>query len=327
LLPGFLLHCRTAAAVGRGSLKPKGVKMAELTLQALLESGAHFGHQTSRWNPLMKKFILASRNGIHLINLEETLRCVEEAKKLVAQIVESGKSVLFVGTKPQAKDTIKESAEACKHFYVNVRWLGGMLTNYATVRKSLKKVEEIDQFEKDGTFNLLPKKEVNSLKKKREKILSFLRGVREMNGLPGIIIVADIIKEHIAVKEANRLNVPVVGIVDTNSDPSKVTNPIPANDDSIKTLQIIFKEFADIIGSTPVKVVKKEEKVEDPSGKRRIVKRKVIKKIIRKKKVKSAQPSAEGPKAPELQEKQDQKAESSEPKSDKETVPAEGKNE
>jgi len=259
--------------------------MAELSLKTLLEAGAHFGHQTSRWNPKMRRFILTAKNGIHLINLQETLRCIEEASNQLAEIHGNGKSLLFVGTKNQAKDAVKEAAEQCKHCYVNVRWLGGLLTNYTTIKKSLKKVEDIDRMEQEGTFALLPKKEVNRLKKKRERILNFLAGVREMKGLPGAVIIVDIIKEHIALKEARRLGIPVVGIVDTNADPAQVEFPVPANDDSLKTIQLILAEFSRVVAATPVKIVKPEEKPDSGETRKRIVKRKVIKKIIRKKRL------------------------------------------
>jgi small subunit ribosomal protein S2 len=261
--------------------------MADLSIQTLLESGAHFGHQTSRWNPNMRRYILTAKNGIHLINLEETLKCIETARKRLAEIVGTGKGALFVGTKPQAKDTVREAAEACKHFFVNLRWLGGTLTNHTTIRRSLKKVADIEQMEQDGTFKLLPRKEVNSLKKRREKILSFLGGIRDLNGLPGVVIVTDIITEHIAVEEAKRLGVPVIGIVDTNCDPSKVNYPVPANDDSLKTIQLILKAFADTITETPVKIVPKAAADEQIDGKKRIVRKKIIKKIIRKKRLKT----------------------------------------
>ncbi|OGJ84636.1 MAG: 30S ribosomal protein S2 [Candidatus Raymondbacteria bacterium RifOxyA12_full_50_37] len=262
--------------------------MAEITIQSLLEAGAHFGHQTSRWNPKMRKFILAPKNGIHLINLQETINCLEAAKKKLVEVVESGQSVLFVGTKKQATDLVREAAEQCKHFYVNNRWLGGLLTNFTTIRNSLKKVDDIDRMEQDGTFGVLPKKEVNLLKKKRDKILSFLAGIREMRHLPGAVVVTDVITNHIAVKEANRLGISVIAIVDTNGDPDSVTYPIPANDDSLKTIRIIVMELAAIIAATPVKMVRAEEKADSGmGGRKRIVRKKIIKKIIRKKVLKS----------------------------------------
>jgi len=261
--------------------------MAEITLKELLEAGAHFGHQTSRWNPKMRRFILTAKNGIHLINLKETLNCVDIAAKKLSEVVENGEYVLFVGTKPQAKDVIRETAEACKQFYIDTRWLGGMLTNFATIQRSIRKVDDIDKMESDGTFGSLPKKECNILRKKREKILSVLKGVREMKVLPGALVIADIIKEHIALDEAFRLGIPVIGIVDTNSDPSKVGYPIPANDDSLKTISIILKDLGRVIVATPVKVVKRIAKPgESIEGRKRVVKRTIIKKIIKKKRLK-----------------------------------------
>ncbi|OGS34642.1 MAG: 30S ribosomal protein S2 [Elusimicrobia bacterium RIFOXYB2_FULL_49_7] len=267
--------------------------MAELTLQSLLEAGAHFGHQTSRWNPQMRRYILTAKNGIHLINLEETLTCVQAAAQKLAQVQENGRSILFVGTKNQAKDAVREAAEKCKQCYVNVRWLGGLLTNYSTIKKSLKKVDDIDRMEQDGTFKLLPKKEVNRLRKKRERILNFLAGVKEMKGLPGAVVIVDILKEHISLLEARRLKIPVIGILDTNADPTKVEFPIPANDDSLKTVQLILDSLADVIAATPIKVVQRDNKDDEGDGRRRIVKRKIIKTIVRKKRLKGSGEAAE----------------------------------
>jgi small subunit ribosomal protein S2 len=283
--------------------------MAEITLKELLEAGAHFGHQTSRWNPKMRRFILTAKNGIHLINLKETLNCVDVAAKKLSEVVESGRYVLFVGTKPQAKDVVRETAEACKQFYIDTRWLGGMLTNFATIQRSLKKVDDIDRMESDGTFNSLPKKECNILRKKREKILNVLKGVREMKVLPGALVIADIIKEHIALDEAYRLGIPVVGIIDTNSDPSKVSFPIPANDDSLKTISIILKDLGRVIAATPVKVIMHVSAPgESIEGKKRVVKRTVIKKIVKKKRLKSTgetlpadEPASGGTAAPDVE--------------------------
>jgi small subunit ribosomal protein S2 len=268
--------------------------MAELTLQALLEAGAHFGHQTSRWNPKMQRYILTAKNGIHLINLKETLSCILAAQKKLVEVVENGGSVLFVGTKTQAKDVIGEAAEHAKQFYINQRWLGGLLTNYETVKRSIKKIDDIDKAEADGTFAMLPKKEVNILRKKRENILTDLKGVREMKNLPGAVIVVDIIKEHIAVAEASRLGIPVIGIIDTNSDPTKVTFPIPANDDSLKTISLILMELATTIASTTVKHVRKAEKEEVIDGKKRVVHRKIVKKIVKKKRLKATAEAGAG---------------------------------
>jgi small subunit ribosomal protein S2 len=261
--------------------------MSEVTLKELLESGAHFGHQTSRWNPKMKPYILTAKNGVHLVNLKETIVCLSNAEKLTSTVVANGGSVLFVGTKPQAKDVVSEAAAECRHYFINSRWLGGMLTNFTTVRKSIKKVEDIDRMESDGTFKMLPKKEVNILKKKREKILTVLSGVREMKELPGLMVVVDIIKEKIAIDEAKRLNIPVIAIVDTNGDPTTVTCPIPANDDSLKTISIVLKSIAKVVLSTPVIAVQRDSRGEGSDGRKRIVKRTVIKKIIKKKVLKS----------------------------------------
>lgn len=259
--------------------------MAELTLQGLLEAGAHFGHQTSRWNPHMRRFILTAKNGIHLINLQETLRCIDEALKKLVEVQESGRSILFVGTKNQAKDSVREAAEKCKQCFICVRWLGGLMTNYATIKKSLKKAEDIDRMEQDGTFGVLPKKEVNSLRKTRERIYNFLGGIKEMKGLPGVVVIVDIIKERIALEEARRLKIPIIAVIDTNSDPNLVDFPVPANDDSLKTIRLILERFAEVIAATPVKFIKREEKGEEGETRKRIVKRTIIKKILRKKKL------------------------------------------
>jgi small subunit ribosomal protein S2 len=221
--------------------------MSTLSVQDLLEAGTHFGHQTKRWNPKMKRFILCPRNGIYIIDLNKTLLSVEKFITRVRKEVAKGGKVLFVGTKKQLKDCIREEAERCKMPYVTERWLGGMLTNFQTIRKSVSKLEKIETMEADGTIEALPKKERMLLIKRKEKLLSVLSGIRDMRRLPGIIFVVDTIKEHIAIAEGRRLRIPIGAIVDTNCDPDVVDYPIPGNDDAIKSVQLIARAVSDAI--------------------------------------------------------------------------------
>ncbi len=218
-----------------------------ITFQDLLEAGTHFGHQTRRWHPKMRRFVLTARNGIYIINLQKTLEAIEKVSSVARDLVQKGGRILFVGTKKQAQAIIKEEAERCGMFYVRKRWLGGMLTNFQTVRKSIKQLDDIDQMEKNETFKFLPKKEVSKHLKKREKLLSVLEGVRNMKQLPNMLFVIDAKKEAIAIAEANRLGIPVSAIVDTNADPEVVSYPIPGNDDAIKSIRIITKTICDAI--------------------------------------------------------------------------------
>lgn len=221
--------------------------MPRVELEALLQSGAHFGHLTRRWNPKMKPYIFMERNGIHIIDLKKTQEMLESACNAVSNIVAEGKKPLFVGTKPQACDVVKQEAERCHAFYVTERWLGGMLTNFSTIRKSVKRLTNIEKMETDGTFDNITKKERLFLTRERDKLQSVLSGVVEMSRLPGFLFVVDIKKEAIAVKEANRLGIPVVAIVDTNTDPDPIDFPIPANDDALKSVQLITKTIADAV--------------------------------------------------------------------------------
>ncbi|MBI3317392.1 MAG: 30S ribosomal protein S2 [Candidatus Omnitrophica bacterium] len=217
--------------------------MSQVTIKQLLEAGVHFGHQTQRWNPKMKKYIFGARNGIYIINLEITLSCMETALNFLKQTTLQGKEVLFVGTKRQAQEPIRLAADSCGMPYVDQRWLGGMLTNFETVRKSVKKLESIDEMEREGNFQFVTKKEVMMLKKEREKLLKNLRGVKNMKSLPSALFVIDSKKEEIAIHEAVTLGIPVVAVLDTNGNPDVVDYPIPGNDDAIRSVKL----FCDLI--------------------------------------------------------------------------------
>jgi small subunit ribosomal protein S2 len=216
-------------------------------IKEMLEAGIHFGHLTKRWNPKMKKFILTEKNGIYVIDLSKTQECLQKATDAVKKIRHSGKSILFVGTKKTIKDCMKEEAVRCGQYYVTERWLGGMLTNFSTVKKSIKRLEEIEKMETDGLFKEITKKEVLSLNKERAKLEGIFSGIRNMKSLPGALFVVDSEHEEIAVHEANRLKIPVFAIVDTNSDPDKVAYPIPGNDDAIKSVGLLTRVFSDAI--------------------------------------------------------------------------------
>ncbi|MBM3262131.1 MAG: 30S ribosomal protein S2 [candidate division Zixibacteria bacterium] len=219
--------------------------MAIPTMQDLLEAGVHFGHQTRRWNPKMKKFIFAERNGIYIIDLQKTLRNIEQAYQAVRTAVENGDSVLFVGTKKQARPVITEEAVRCGMFYVTERWLGGMLTNFTTIQSSIKRLEELEKMKEHGIFDALTKKEAAGLEKERDRMERVLGGIRNMRRLPGILFVVDARKERIAVAEANALDIPVVSILDTNCDPDLITYPVPGNDDALRSISLITKIIAD----------------------------------------------------------------------------------
>ncbi len=235
-------------------------RMARVELGELLSAGAHFGHLSRRWNPKMKPFIFMERNGIYILDLKKTQELLDIACDCVSGVVAQGKKMLFVGTKKQAKDIVETEAKRCGAYYVTERWLGGMLTNFSTIRKSVKRLTNIDKMETDGTFDKITKKEVLFLSREKEKLQRVLGGVTEMARLPGSIYVVDVKKESIAVREANRLGVPVIAIVDTNCDPEDIDYPIPANDDAIKTIQIITATIADaaIEGQEKAKAVKLE---------------------------------------------------------------------
>ena len=213
--------------------------MAVVAMKQLLEAGVHFGHQTRRWDPKMAEYIFQARNGIHIIDLQKTSKKLDEAYNFVREQAEEGKTVLFVGTKKQAQECIKEAAEKCNMYYVDQRWLGGMLTNFNTIQGRIKRLEDLEKMQEDGTFEVLPKKEVILLKKEMEKLQKNLGGIKEMKEIPGVMFVVDPKKEHIAVLEAHKLGIPVVGLVDTNCNPEDVDYAIPGNDDAIRAVKLI----------------------------------------------------------------------------------------
>ncbi len=219
-------------------------KMGVVTMKELLESGVHFGHQVKIWNPKMKKYIFGERNGIHIIDLQKTLKGLEEAYAFIRDVAAEGRSLLFVGTKKQAQDSIYEEATRAGAFYVNNRWLGGMLTNFVTVRKSIERLKKIESMKEDGTYNSLTKKEVSNYEQERIKLEKNLSGIKDMQSLPGAIFVIDPRKERIAVAEAKRLSIPIVAVVDTNCDPDEVDYVIPGNDDAIRAIKLISSKIA-----------------------------------------------------------------------------------
>ena len=221
--------------------------MGVISMKQLLEAGVHFGHQTRRWNPKMAEYIFAERNGIYIIDLQKTVKKVEDAYQAIANIVKDGGEVLFVGTKKQAQDSIKEEAERCGMYYVNERWLGGMLTNFETIKTRIKKLAEIDAMIEDGTMDVLPKKEVAKLMKEKEKLDKNIGGIKEMKKIPDVMFNVDPRKEKIAVQEAHSLNIPIVAIVDTNCDPEEVDYVIPGNDDAIRAVKLIAGRMADAV--------------------------------------------------------------------------------
>lgn len=221
--------------------------MAVITMKQLLEAGVHFGHQTRKWNPKMKKYIFAARNDIHIIDLQLTATLIEEAYKFVVESVKEGKTVLFVGTKKQAQEAIKEEAERCGQFYVNSRWLGGCLTNFKTMRSRVDRLEKLEKMEADGEFDLLPKKEVMLLKKEMTKLQTNLNGIKKMKSMPGIMFVVDPHNEDIAVKEARKVGILVVAITDTNCDPDLIDYVIPGNDDAIRAIKLISSVIANAV--------------------------------------------------------------------------------
>ena len=221
--------------------------MAVISMKQLLEAGVHFGHQTRRWNPKMAQYIFTERNGIYIIDLQKTVRKIDEAYMFVRDIALEGKSILFVGTKKQAQESIEVEAKRCGMFYVNNRWLGGTLTNFRTMQTRIKRLNDIDAMEKNGQFDVLPKKEVIKLCAEREKLLKNLGGIREMKKLPGALFIVDPRKERIAVAEARTLGIPIVAIVDTNCDPDEIDYVIPGNDDAIRAVKLIAGKLADAV--------------------------------------------------------------------------------
>ena len=221
--------------------------MAVVAMKQLLEAGVHFGHQTRRWDPKMAEYIFQARNGIHIIDLQKTSKKLDEAYAFMKEQAEEGKTVLFVGTKKQAQDCMKEAAEKCGMYYVNQRWLGGMLTNFGTIRKRINRLKELETMQEDGTFDVLPKKEVILLKKEMEKLERNLGGIKDMNELPGVLFIVDPKKERIGILEAKKLNIPVVGLIDTNCNPEDVDYAIPGNDDAIRSVKLIADVMANAI--------------------------------------------------------------------------------
>lgn len=221
--------------------------MAVISMKQLLEAGVHFGHQTRRWNPKMKKYIFTERNGIYIIDLQKTVRLVDDAYDFMKEIAEDGGIALFVGTKKQAQEAIKEEALRSGQYYVNHRWLGGTLTNWDTIQKSIARLKNIKKMEEDGVFEVLPKKEVAGLNKERERLEKFLGGIEDMPRIPDVMFVVDPRKEHIAVQEARKLNIPIVAMVDTNCDPDEIDVVIPSNDDAIRAVKLITGKMADAI--------------------------------------------------------------------------------
>jgi len=234
-------------ANGGKTQNSESVIMVNVALQDLLMAGTHFGHLTRRWNPKMKKYIFMERNGIYIIDLKKSLECLQTAAAALLQVVRNGDKVLFVGTKKQAKDIIKSEAERCNMYYVNERWLGGMLTNYSTIKKSIKRLKNIEKMSGDGTYDKLTKKEIMGFEKEREKLEKVLGGIREMTRLPGAMFIVDTKKEAIAVAEATKLDIPIYAIVDTNADPDEVDYPIPGNDDAFKSINVLTHAMADAV--------------------------------------------------------------------------------
>ncbi len=242
--------------------------MSVISMKQLLEAGVHFGHQTRRWNPKMAEYIFTERNGIYIIDLQKTVKKIEEAYYFVRDVAESGKSVLFVGTKKQAQESIEAEAKRCEMFFVNQRWLGGMLTNYKTIQQRVARLRKIEQMEKNGDFALFTKKEGIKLNLEREKLEKNLGGIKDMRGIPGCLFVVDPRKEHIAMMEARALGVPIVAIVDTNCDPDEVDYVIPGNDDAIRAVKLIASKIADAVieGRQGESMAKEEEADADSAG-------------------------------------------------------------
>ncbi|RDW17811.1 30S ribosomal protein S2 [Oceanobacillus chungangensis] len=232
--------------------------MAAISMKQLLEAGVHFGHQTRRWNPKMKKYIFTERNGIYIIDLQKTVKKVDEAYNFVKEIASNGGTILFVGTKKQAQDSVRDEAIRSGMYFVNQRWLGGTLTNFQTIRKRINRLKDIERMEEDGTFDVLPKKEVVNLLKEKDRLVKFLGGIKEMKKLPDALFIVDPRKERIAIAEAHKLNIPIIGIVDTNCDPDEIDYVIPANDDAIRAVKLLTSKMADAILE-----VKQEEEVEE----------------------------------------------------------------
>jgi small subunit ribosomal protein S2 len=224
-----------------------GKKMSVVSMKQLLEAGVHFGHQTRRWNPKMKEYIFTERNGIYIIDLQKTVKKLDEAYEYVKNLAAEGGKILFVGTKKQAQESIQEEAKRCEMFYVNQRWLGGMLTNFKTIKKRIERLKELERMEEEGLFEVLPKKEVLNLKREKERLEKYLGGIKNMTSLPDALFIVDPRKEKIAVSEARKLKIPIIAIVDTNCDPDEVDYVIPGNDDAIRAVKLITEKIADAV--------------------------------------------------------------------------------
>ena len=241
--------------------------MSVISMKQLLEAGVHFGHQTRRWNPKMKRYIYTERNGIYIIDLQKSVGMVDDAYNAVADIASQGGTILFVGTKKQAQDAVKTEAERCGMYYVNERWLGGMLTNFKTIQSRVKRLKDIERMAEDGTFDVLPKKEVIGLKKEMEKLERNLGGIKDMKRIPDAIFVVDPKKEHICVQEAHALGITLIGIADTNCDPEELDYVIPGNDDAIRAVKLIVSKMADaVIEANQGEAAEAEEAVADAAG-------------------------------------------------------------
>jgi small subunit ribosomal protein S2 len=239
--------CAVNPGNDRAEEKQEELQMAVVSMKQLLEAGVHFGHQTRRWNPKMARFIFTERNGIYIIDLQKTVKRMEEAYNFVRDLAAEGGTVLFVGTKKQAQESIKDEATRCNMFYVNERWLGGMLTNFQTIEKRVKRLKMLEKQQEDGTFDVLPKKEVILLKHEMEKLQKFLGGIKDMRTLPSALFIIDPKKEEIAVAEAKKLGIPIVATVDTNCDPDVIDYPVPANDDAIRAVKLLTGKIADAV--------------------------------------------------------------------------------
>ncbi len=239
------------------------LNVAVISMKQLLEAGVHFGHQTRRWNPKMDRYIFTERNGIYIIDLQKTVKKVEEAYNFVREIAQDGGKVLFVGTKKQAQDSVKEEAARCGGYFINQRWLGGTLTNFETIQKRISRLKQLEKMQEDGTFDVLPKKEVIILKKEMDRLEKFLGGIKDMKKIPDALFVIDPRKERIAIAEARKLNIPIVAIVDTNCDPDEVDYVIPGNDDAIRAVKLLTAKMADAVIEANAGSIEEQEAVQE----------------------------------------------------------------
>lgn len=258
-------------------------------IKQLLEAGVHFGHQTKRWNPKMKKFIFGQKAGIYIIDLEKTVECLQRARTFLSEVIGQGKSVLFVGTKKQAQEIVEQEAKRCESFFMSYRWIGGLLTNYQTIRKSIQRLKEIEEMKQDGRINRLTKKEIAGLIKEKDKLKRNLVGILEMEKLPGALFIIDPKKEETAMLEAKRLNIPVVALIDTNCDPDKIDYPIPGNDDALKSIRMITALVADSVIEAKksykevIKVLEEQKKAEEAIAKKEELEEEVLEQVIKEK--------------------------------------------